>query len=84
MGYILRINEEAAKILKKLDPGIQTRISAAIDALATDPRPSGAKKLKGSEFYRIRVGDYRIVYEIRDRQLVVLVIRIGHRKEIYR
>ena len=84
MGYILRINEEAAKILKKLDPGIQTRISAAIDALATDPRPSGAKKLKGSEFYRIRVGDYRIVYEIRNRQLVVLVIRIGHRKEIYR
>ena len=84
MGYILRINEEAAKTLTKLDPGIQTRISAAIDALATDPRPSGAKKLKGSEFYRIRVGDYRIVYEIRDRQLVVLVIRIGHRKEIYR
>lgn len=61
------------------------RIVAAIDALAEELRPSGVKKLVGSEHtYRIRVGDYRVVYSIEDRLLVVLVERIRHRGEVYR
>jgi mRNA interferase RelE/StbE len=64
---------------------IQARIRARVDALATNPRPAGAKKLKSrDELWRIRVGDYRIVYEIRDRVLLVLVLRVAHRREVYR
>jgi len=56
-----------------------------IDALADGPRPAGAKKLKGGgELWRIRVGDYRIVYAVRDRILLVLVVRVAHRREVYR
>jgi mRNA interferase RelE/StbE len=53
--------------------------------LAADPRPSGCKKLAGStDYYRIRVSDYRVLYEVRDRDILVLVIKIGHRREVYR
>jgi mRNA interferase RelE/StbE len=63
----------------------QERIGRAIDALSTTPRPAGAVKLRGAEgYFRIRVGDYRVVYEIADSVLVVLVVRIGHRREVYR
>lgn len=58
---------------------------AAIDDLANDPRPTGCVKLAGEEaLYRVRVGDYRILYQIHDRALLVVVIEIGHRREIYR
>ena len=61
------------------------RIAAAIEALAGDPRPSGVTKLRGPEaFYRIRVGDYRVVYAIEDDGLLVLVVRVAHRREVYR
>ena len=60
------------------------RIDAAILALAETPRPPGCTKLTNQEAWRIRVGDYRIVYEIRDTALVVTVIEIGHRREVYR
>ncbi|MHB9013787.1 MAG: type II toxin-antitoxin system RelE family toxin [Ignavibacteriaceae bacterium] len=52
--------------------------------LSANPRPYGYKKLQDSEFYRIRIGDYRVVYRIKDKELLILVIKIGHRKEIYR
>jgi mRNA interferase RelE/StbE len=53
--------------------------------LAADPRPSGCKKLTGNtDYYRMRVGDYRVLYEVRDRDVLVLVIKIGHRREVYR
>ena len=56
-----------------------------MDALAANPRPKGVKKLSGpDDLYRIRVGDYRIVYQIHDDRLIVLVVRIGHRKDVYR
>jgi mRNA interferase RelE/StbE len=55
-----------------------------VEALEADPRPSGCKKLTNSELWRIRVGDYRVVYSIEDAKLVVLVVRVGHRREIYR
>lgn len=64
---------------------IQRRIQSHIDALRTEPRPSRCVKLKGfSDRYRIRVGVYRIIYEIRDDTLVILVVEIGHRRDIYR
>ena len=85
MSYQIELSKRAERQLKKLDPGTQSLLGAAIDALAMDPRPSGVKKLKGEEnVYRVRVRDYRIVYEIQDDELIVLVIKIGHRRDIYR
>lgn len=67
--------------LKRLS---QDRIIAAIRSLAEEPRPSGVKKLTGREAWRIRVGNYRIIYEIHDQALIVLVVSIGHRQDVYR
>lgn len=70
--------------LRKLDAAARRRIQAAIELLGEEPRPSGAKKLVGGDGeWRVRTGDYRIAYEIRDGELVVLVIAVGHRSEIY-
>ncbi len=55
-----------------------------IDALADNPRPSGAVRLKGTDFFRVRIGDYRVVYEVHDSVLRVLVVRVAHRREVYR
>ncbi len=83
--YEIRIAPSAARSLRGLDRPIQRRIAAAIDGLAAEPRPSGVRKLVGAEdLWRIRVGDYRIVYAIGDDRLVVLVVRIGHRSDVYR
>ena len=83
--YRIDLSRDAAKSLSGLDRSIQTRIRSAIDALADEPRPSGSVKLAGgSGEWRIRVGDYRIVYEIHDDRLVVLVVRVAHRREVYR
>ena len=60
------------------------RILAAIDALSEDPRHAGAEKLPGQERYRVREGDYRIIYEIRDDEVIVVVVKIGHQKDVYR
>jgi mRNA interferase RelE/StbE len=69
--------------LEKIAASEYTRIVKRLQELANDPRPNGYKKLKGRGGYRIRIGDYRIIYEIEDNKLVVLVIDIGHRKDIY-
>jgi mRNA interferase RelE/StbE len=75
----------AVRQLGKLDPAARRRIQAAVELLSTDPRPPGAKKLVGGDGeWRVRTGDYRIVYEIHDGHLVVLVVAIGHRRDIYR
>ena len=60
------------------------RILATIDALSEDPRPPGVEKLSGQERYRVREGDYRIIYEVKDDQVIVVVVKIGHRKDVYR
>lgn len=74
----------AVRQLRKLDPTSRRRIQAALELLADQPRPSGAKKLVGGEGeWRLRTGDIRIVYEIHDDVLIVLVIAVGHRREIY-
>jgi mRNA interferase RelE/StbE len=64
---------------------MRKRVSEAIDSLEENPRPSGVKKLKGSkELYRLRVGDYRIIFAIRDQELLVIVVNAGHRRDVYR
>lgn len=74
----------AAKQLRKHTHEIQVRIAKAIDKLANNPFPSGFKKLSGQkDLYRIRVGDYRIVYQFNAGKLVILIVRVGHRKDIY-
>lgn len=85
MAYNLEIKSSALKSLKKIPQPHRRRISKRIDQLAVDPRSQDAKKLSGEEtLYRVRVGDYRIVYEIKDDILLVLVIRIGSRGDVYR
>ena len=85
MRYSLTIMPHAMRQLSRL-PGKQAmRIRDKINALADDPRPPGTVKLTDEDnLYRVRVGDYRIVYRIEDRRLVVLIVRIGHRREVYR
>lgn len=85
MRYEVEIMPSALRGLRKLDPPTQSRILAAIDRLAENPRPPGCRKLAGAhDLYRIRVGRYRVAYRIRDVVLVVLVLEIGSRRDIYR
>lgn len=85
MAYSIQFTPAARRQFTRLDPSVQQRIGAAIDGLAENPRPPGAKKLKGSEnLWRIRAGDYRIIYQIHDRELVVVIVTIGHRSDVYR
>jgi len=84
MTYSLLILKRAQRELAALAGEPYERVKDAIMRLADDPRPSGCTKLVGREGWRIRVGDYRVVYEIDDRQRVVTVLHIGHRKDVYR
>ena len=86
MRYRIEIEKEVRKFLDSLrDAKLARRFSSAIDGLSEEPRPPGCLKMQGTrELYRIRVGDYRIIYEIRDAALVVLVVRIGNRGDVYR
>ena len=81
----IEFSHRAAKAYRALPEEVRWRIESKIDALAENPRPHGARKIEGEESaYRVRVGDYRIVYEVHDRVLLVLVINVGHRREVYR
>lgn len=83
--YSITYKPSAAKALRKLDRQHQRSIIAAIDALAHDPRPDGVKKLQGGMGeYRLRVGSYRVIYDINDGELIILVLHLGYRREIYR
>ena len=85
MRYEIIIKPSAEKALDLLSKPIRTRVIEVLEELCDQPRPPGCVKLSGEEnIWRIRVGEWRIVYEIHDRRLVVLVVRIGHRKDIYR
>jgi mRNA interferase RelE/StbE len=84
MTYRVEVSRRAAKAVTSLDKPLRRKILAAIDALSGDPRPAGVKKLADQQAWRIRVGDYRIIYEIHDQVLLIIVIDIGHRREIYR
>lgn len=83
--YQVEITRDALRALAKLDKPVRRRVQAAIEALGEQPRPHGAvalHELPGA--YRIRVGDYRVIYTIDDGRLIVLVVDLGHRREIYR
>jgi len=82
-AYHVAISKSVQKRLDKLSDGVASRLITAIYTLADDPRPHGCKKLKGRDAYRIRVGDYRVIYEIFDNTLIVSVIDVGDRKDIY-
>ena len=81
--YTVNIARSAQKQLDKAPRNMQGRLRSAIDALAREPRPPGCKKLVGRDAWRIREGDWRIIYQIRDRILEVEVIELGHRKDVY-
>jgi mRNA interferase RelE/StbE len=81
--YQVVIEKQAQKQLEKISPPDYIKIVAALKNLANDPRPFGYKKLKGRPGYRIRVGDYRIIYQIKDNILTVFILIIGHRREVY-
>ena len=85
-GYVVSLSAKASDWLEEcLDAKLKRRIGQAIDALAVNPRPVGCVKLTGEDdVWRVRVGDYRILYEVHDDRLVVLVIRIANRREAYR
>jgi mRNA interferase RelE/StbE len=84
MTYRIEVTPAAMRQLRKLDPTARRRVQAAIELLADQPRPSGAKKLAGGDGeWRVRTGDYRIVYEVHDDVLLVLVVAVGRRRDIY-
>lgn len=84
MRYRLAIKPSASRELERLDDQVLCRVDEVILKLAESPRPHGAKKLSGVPLYRIRVGTFRIVYEVNDAQHLVTVVTIGHRREVYR
>jgi mRNA interferase RelE/StbE len=84
MSYRILILRRAQKELAQVPGGSYEHARDAIRALATDPRPSGCLKLTGREGWRIRVGDYRVIYEIDDHAQVVTVLHVGHRRDVYR
>jgi mRNA interferase RelE/StbE len=83
--YRIEFRPAAERSFLKLPPSVRIRLQPQIEGLAAEPRPHGAKKLTGSrDRWRIRVGDYRVVYEIHDDVLLVLVLAAGHRSDVYR
>ena len=85
MSYEVEFTSAAAKQIRKLQRPARERLLDAIEDLQDDPRPHGAKKLVGEDLaWRIRVGDYRVIYEVIDSQLLVTVVRAAHRREVYR
>ena len=84
MGYEVRIVSAAEREMDRLPVAVYKRISRRILTLEDNPRPRGAKKLSGREEYRLRIGDYRVLYTVDDKNGVVTIFAVGHRREIYR
>lgn len=81
--YRIEVRPAAAQALRKLGPDVRPRIQGAIALLAADPRPPAARALQGRPGFRVRVGDYRIIYTVADDVLLVVVVALGHRREVY-
>jgi mRNA interferase RelE/StbE len=84
MKFQVILPKPVQKELDRLPDDIANRILARLTGLETNPRPPDVKKLKGRDAWRIRVGDYRVIYEIHDRILQIIVVTVGHRREVYR
>lgn len=85
MTYAIEISSRARRGIRRISREDQRRVSKAIDGLADEPRPDGVAKMRGFDRrYRIRIGDYRVIYDIYDDRLLVVVVEAGHRREIYR
>jgi mRNA interferase RelE/StbE len=81
--YRIELRPAAVRALRKLDPQAAGRVRAAIALLADDPRPPAARRLRGRPAWRVRVGDYRVIYTIEDAVLLVVVVAVGHRRDVY-
>ena len=81
--YRIEVRPAALRALRKLDPPVRSRVQGAIALLAQDPRPPAARALKGRPGLRVRVGDYRIIYGVHDDLLLVVVVTLGDRREVY-
>ena len=85
MAYKIVFSRRAERQFRDLTRTVQVRLAARIDSLTQNPRPPGATRLSGTEkLYRIRVGDYRVLYAVEEWDLMVLVVKVGHRREVYR
>lgn len=82
-SFKVSVKQSVAKDLRRIPKKEVARILERIESLAMEPRPPGAEKLSGQEKYRIRQGVYRIIYEIRDEELVVVIVKVGHRRDVY-
>jgi len=82
--YTVYVTKSVQKVLGKMPESVAERVENVMLGLEDNPRPIGYKKLKGREAYRIREGDYRIIYEIKDKTIIVVVTNIGHRKDVYK
>ena len=81
----IEISRTAEKQLKKLPRDLQRRLARAMEELAADPHPPGSRKLTGhDDVYRVRVGTYRVIYSVARRKLIVIILKRGHRKDVYR
>ena len=83
-NYSVHVKRSAAKEIEALPPKDRRRVVSKIQALGRDPRPSGCEKLSGADKYRLRQGNYRILYEIIDNELIVAVVKVGNRRDVYR
>lgn len=83
--YKIVISSSAEKILKKIPKKDLSKVISTIEALALDPNPHGSRKLAGEQAaFRVRQGNYRIIYEVQGQKLIILILKIGHRKDVYR
>jgi mRNA interferase RelE/StbE len=83
IDYKIEIKKSAQKELKNLPDKALKKVIEKIGSLVTNPRPAGCKKLSGDEKYRIRIGNYRVLYSIEDEILVIFIVKVGHRKDVY-
>lgn len=83
-SYKIEVAKKVRKNFQKIPKHDAKRILAAIESLAEEPRPNQSKKLKDEELYRLRIGIYRVIYQIFDDVLVIQVVKVGHRKDVYR
>nr|VFJ61762.1 MAG: mRNA interferase RelE/StbE [Candidatus Kentron sp. DK] len=84
VGFKVTVRRSVARDLRRIPKKELARILERIASLAMEPRPPGAEKLSGQERYRLRQGVYRIVYEIKDKELLIVVIKVGHRRDVYK